>query len=198
MWIVRLALRRPYTFVVAPLILLLLAPLVIWRTPKDIFPPIDIPVVSAVWTYGGLSAQEIEQRILYSHERMITAMVDDIEHIESTGAALPNPYGGKVRVVSVDLDPAALQARSIIQEQIDGERAALRSSQRQLQLAENRYRGGLASYLQVTAAQTVALEHERTVARLHGQRLIACVNLVRALGGGWDRSAAWATNAGAD
>ena len=84
MWIVRLALRRPYTFVVAALILLLLAPFVIQRTPKDIFPAIDIPVVSAVWTYNGLSAQEIEQRIVYNHERMISAIVDNIERIEST------------------------------------------------------------------------------------------------------------------
>ncbi len=84
MWIVRLALRRPYTFVVAALVLLLLAPFVIQRTPKDIFPAIDIPVVSAVWTYNGLSAQEIEQRIVYNHERMISAIVDNIEHIEST------------------------------------------------------------------------------------------------------------------
>jgi multidrug efflux pump subunit AcrB len=84
MWIVRLALRRPYTFVVMALVILLLSPFVIWRTPKDIFPSIDIPVVSAVWVYNGMSAQEIEQRILYNHERMISAIVDNIEHIEST------------------------------------------------------------------------------------------------------------------
>ncbi|TAM56664.1 MAG: efflux RND transporter permease subunit [Acidobacteria bacterium] len=199
MWIVRLALRRPYTFVVAALVLLLLAPLTISRTPKDIFPAIDIPVVSAVWTYNGLSAQEIEQRILYNHERMISAMVDNIEHVESTaysgagvikvflrhgasvdtgvaqitatgqailrqlpvgitppiilrynastvpvlqysfastrfseqelqdmtfnqvrvglmnvpGASIPYPYGGKARVVAVDLDLPALEAKGI-------------------------------------------------------------------------------------
>ena len=199
MWIVRLALRRPYTFVVAALVLLLLTPFVLLRTPTDIFPSIDIPVVSAVWTYGGLSAQEIEQRILYNHERMISAIVDNIEHIESTayngagvikvflrqgasvdsgvaqitatgqailrqlppgitppiiirynastvpilqysfaskkfsepelqdmafnqvrvglanvqGASVPYPYGGKVRIVAVDLDLAALKAKSL-------------------------------------------------------------------------------------
>ena len=84
MWIVRLALRRPYTFVVAALVLLLLTPFVLLRTPTDIFPSINIPVVSIVWQYGGLNAQEIEQRILYSHERMLSVLVDNIEHIEST------------------------------------------------------------------------------------------------------------------
>jgi multidrug efflux pump subunit AcrB len=199
MWIVRLALRRPYTFVVAALLLLLLTPFVIVRTPKDIFPAINIPVVAAVWTYNGLSAQEIEQRIVYNHERMISAIVDNIEHVESTayngagvikvflregtsvdagvaqitatgqailrqlppgitppiiilynastvpvlqysfastkfseqelqdmtfnqvrvglmnvpGASMPYPYGGKPRVVAVDLDLTALKAKGI-------------------------------------------------------------------------------------
>ena len=84
MWIVRLALRRPYTFVVAALVLLLLTPFVLLRTPTDIFPDINIPVVSVVWVYNGLNAQEVEQRIIFNHERMITAMVNDIEHTEST------------------------------------------------------------------------------------------------------------------
>ena len=70
MWIVRLALRRPYTFVVAALVLLLLTPFVLLRTPTDIFPSINIPVVSIVWQYAGLNAQEIEQRIIYNHERV--------------------------------------------------------------------------------------------------------------------------------
>jgi multidrug efflux pump subunit AcrB len=83
-WIVKLALSRPYTFVVAALVLLLLTPFVLLRTPTDIFPEIDIPVVSVVWWYNGLSAQEIEQRIVYNHERMISTLVNDIEHIEST------------------------------------------------------------------------------------------------------------------
>ena len=100
MWIVRLALRRPYTFVVMALVILLLSPFVIWRTPKDIFPSIDIPVVSAVWVYNGMSAQEIEQRILYNHERMISAIVDNIEHIESTA------YTG-AGVIKVFLRPGA-------------------------------------------------------------------------------------------
>jgi len=84
MWIVRLALRRPYTFVVAALVLLLLTPLVLMRTPTDIFPAINIPVVSIVWNYNGLDAQEIEQRFNYNQERSLTTTVNDIEHIEST------------------------------------------------------------------------------------------------------------------
>lgn len=64
MWIVRLALSRPYTFVVLALCLLLAGPLVLLRTPTDIFPAIDIPVVSVVWTYNGLSAEDMAQRIV--------------------------------------------------------------------------------------------------------------------------------------
>src|SRR5215471_3019571 len=199
MWIVRLALRRPYTFVVAALVLLLLTPFVLLRTPTDIFPAINIPVVSIVWNYTGLDAQEIEQRINYNQERSLTTTVNDMEHIESNayngigvikvffregtsvdagvaqvtaisqtiirslppgttppliirysastvpilqysissrtlseqeifdisanqlrvglatvrGAAMPWPYGGKNRLVSVDLDLAALKARNL-------------------------------------------------------------------------------------
>ncbi|MDB6126927.1 MAG: cation/multidrug efflux pump, partial [Verrucomicrobia bacterium] len=84
MWIVQLALRRPYTFVVASLLLLLLTPFVLLRTPTDIFPSIDIPVVSVVWQYTGLSAKDIEQRMVYANERSLTTTVNNIQHIEST------------------------------------------------------------------------------------------------------------------
>src|SRR5256885_1684364 len=84
MWIVRLALRRPYTFVVASLLLLLLTPFVLLRTPTDIFPSINISVVSVIWQYTGLSAKEIEQRMVYTDERALTTTVNNIEHIEST------------------------------------------------------------------------------------------------------------------
>jgi multidrug efflux pump subunit AcrB len=199
MWIVRLALRRPYTFVVAALLLLLLTPFVLLRTPTDIFPSINIPVVSIIWQYTGLSARDIEQRLIYTHERALTTTVNNIQHIESTsydgvgvikvffqpgvspeagvaqitavsqtilkqlppgstpplviqynastvpilqygissktlseqqthdislntirvalvsvpGVGIPLPYGGKLRVVSVDLDPKALEAQNI-------------------------------------------------------------------------------------
>src|SRR5512146_1091060 len=84
MWIVQLALRRPYTFIVLALIIILLTPLVILRTPVDIFPDINIPVISVVWNYTGLSPQEMADRIVSNSERGITITVNDIEHIEST------------------------------------------------------------------------------------------------------------------
>jgi len=204
MWIVALALRRPYTFVVAALLLLLLTPFVLLRTPTDIFPSINIPVVSVVWQYTGLSASDIEQRLVYTHERALTTTVNNIQHIESTsydsigvikvffqpgvspeagvaqvtavsqtilkqlppgttppliiqynastvpilqygissttlseqqtfdlalntiriglisvpGVGIPYPYGGKQRVVSVDLDPKALEAQNISQQDV--------------------------------------------------------------------------------
>ena len=199
MWIVLLALRRPYTFVVAALLLIILTPFILMRTPTDIFPAIDIPVVSIIWQYSGLDAKEMEERIVFGNERALTVTVNDIDHIESTsyngigvikvffqpkvsisealaqitgvcqtvlkqmppgvtpplivqynastvpvlqysfsspklseqqlnditvnqvrvglinvpGAVIPYPYGGKMRVVDVDLDLAALKAKNI-------------------------------------------------------------------------------------
>ncbi|MDB6169545.1 MAG: cation/multidrug efflux pump [Verrucomicrobia bacterium] len=204
MWIVQLALRRPYTFVVASLLLLLLTPFVLLRTPTDIFPAINIPVVSVIWQYTGLTAKDIEQRIVYGDERALTTTVNNIQHIESTsydgfgvvkiffqpgvapdgavaevtaesqtilkqlppgttppliiqysastvpilqygisgtslseqqifdltmntirvglvnvpGVGIPFPYGGKQRVISVDLDPKALEAQNISQSDV--------------------------------------------------------------------------------
>jgi multidrug efflux pump subunit AcrB len=83
MWIVRLALRRPYTFVVLSILLLILGPIVIFRTPTDIFPNIDIPVVTVIWNYAGLSPQEMGNRITTPFERSMTTTVNDIQHIES-------------------------------------------------------------------------------------------------------------------
>jgi multidrug efflux pump subunit AcrB len=83
MWIVRLALRRPYTFVVLSLLLFIVGPLVMLRTPVDIFPAIDIPVVSVVWNYAGLSPEELSDRIVLPFERNLTTTVNDIEHTES-------------------------------------------------------------------------------------------------------------------
>ncbi|HYS65368.1 MAG TPA: efflux RND transporter permease subunit, partial [Paraburkholderia sp.] len=83
MWIVRLALRRPYTFLVLAVLIFIVGPLAILRTPTDIFPNIDIPVVSIVWTYNGFSAQDMANRITSNYERALTSDVDDIEHIES-------------------------------------------------------------------------------------------------------------------
>src|ERR1035441_5812544 len=83
MWIVALALRRPYTFIVMALVIILLTPITILRTPTDIFPNIDIPVVSVVWFYTGMSPLDMADRIVGNSERGITTTVNDIEHMES-------------------------------------------------------------------------------------------------------------------
>ncbi len=199
MWIVKLALNRPYTFVVMALLILILGGLSILSMPTDIFPEIDLPVASVIWNYAGMSPEDIEKRIVTSTERAITTTVNDVEHIESQsmpgygvirvyfhptvkidmaiaqltsitgsitrvlppgifppfilrynaatvpilqlalssktlneqqvydlantqlrvglatvqGASLPLPYGGKLRQIMVDLDPAAMQARRL-------------------------------------------------------------------------------------
>ncbi len=83
MWIVRLALRRPYTFVVMAVLIAILGATAIVTMPVDIFPYIDIPIVSVVWPYYGLSPEEMEKRVVTNFERNLTAGVNDIEHIES-------------------------------------------------------------------------------------------------------------------
>ncbi|MGH9663100.1 MAG: efflux RND transporter permease subunit, partial [Bryobacteraceae bacterium] len=98
MWIVRLALRRPYTFVAMALLIALLGGGAIVTMPVDIFPYIDIPVVSVVWSYTGLSPEEMEKRIVTIFERALTTTVNDIEHIESQS------YNG-VSVVKVYFQP---------------------------------------------------------------------------------------------
>ncbi len=199
MWIVRLALRRPYTFIVMALLILILSPIVIFRTPVDIFPEINIPVISIIWQFQGLSAQEMADRIVSNTERGLTTTVNDIEHVETQamdgraitkvffhptanlqtalsqvtaisqtavrnlpqgtnppliivysassvpimqvgissknlpeqalndlsvnfirpqmttvpGAAIPFPYGGKQRVIAVDIDTGAMQAKGL-------------------------------------------------------------------------------------
>jgi multidrug efflux pump subunit AcrB len=84
MWIVRVALDRPYTFIVLALLILILSPVVILRTPTDIFPNIDIPVIAVAWQFTGLNPEEMEGRISTGFERVLTTTVDNIEHIEST------------------------------------------------------------------------------------------------------------------
>jgi multidrug efflux pump subunit AcrB len=83
MWIVRLALRRPYTFVVMAVLIAILGATAIFTMPVDIFPYIDIPIVSVVWPYYGLSPEEMEKRVVTNFERNLTSGVNDIEHIES-------------------------------------------------------------------------------------------------------------------
>jgi multidrug efflux pump subunit AcrB len=100
MWIVRLALARPYTFIVFSLVLLLISPVVLLRTPVDIFPSINIPVISVIWTYTGLVPSEMETRIVSIFERSLTTSVNNIEHIESQSL-------NGVAVVKVFLQPSA-------------------------------------------------------------------------------------------
>ena len=108
MWIVRLALRRPYTFVVVSILIVIMGGVAIVRTPTDIFPNIDIPVVSIIWNYNGLLPQDMSDRIVSVTERSLTTTVDNIEHIESQSL-----YG--VAVVKVFLQPTANIQRGIAQ-----------------------------------------------------------------------------------
>src|SRR5215471_77157 len=100
MWIVALALRRPYTFVVMALVIILLMPLVILRTPVDIFPDINIPVVSVVWNFTGFAPQEMADRIVTPAERVTNITVNNVEHIESQSV-----YG--VGVIKIYFQPQA-------------------------------------------------------------------------------------------
>jgi CzcA family heavy metal efflux pump len=100
MGIVKIALNRPYTFIVLALLILIGAPVVIMRTPTDIFPNINIPVVSIGWQYTGLNPEELEGRLTSPYEKALTTLVDNIQHIEST------TYNGTA-VVKVFLQPGA-------------------------------------------------------------------------------------------
>jgi len=98
MWIVRLALRRPYTFVVLAMLIVLMGAVQILRMPTDIYPEINIPVVAAVWSYNGLQPREMEGRMTTPFERATTTTVSGIDHIESQTL-----YG--VSVVKIFLQP---------------------------------------------------------------------------------------------
>ena len=108
MWIVRLALQRPYTFVVLAILILIMGALAIVRTPTDIFPNINIPVVSIIWSYNGLVPEDMADRIVSITERALTTTVDNIEHIESQSL-----YG--IAVVKVFLQPTASIEQGIAQ-----------------------------------------------------------------------------------
>ena len=108
MWIVRLALRRPYTFVVMAILILVMGAISILRTPTDIFPNINIPVVSIIWNYNGLVPKEMADRIISVTERNLTTIVDNIEHVESQSL-----YG--IAVVKVFMQPNASIDRAVAQ-----------------------------------------------------------------------------------
>ena len=156
MWIVQVALRRPYTFLVMALLILLATPLVLLKMSIDIFPEIAIPLISIVSNYAGLSAQEMGLRITAVNERSLTATVNDIEHIESqplSEYSLPNT-------------------------------ASVHSAQRAFVIASDRYKGGVDSYLDMITAEQSLLADQRRAAQNHGQQFLTTVYLIKALGGG--------------
>ena len=108
MWIVSLALRRPYTFTVFAILILIAGLVAITRTPKDIFPSINIPVISVIWSYAGMSPEGMESHIVSQFERGLTTTVDNIEHIESQSI-----YG--IGIVKVFLQPSASVPSGIAQ-----------------------------------------------------------------------------------
>jgi multidrug efflux pump subunit AcrB len=113
-WLVRIALKRPYTFVVLALLIMIFGPIAALRAPTDIFPDIKIPVISAVWTYNGLSPEDMSGRVVYYYERQLSSTVNDIEHIESTSL----PGYGIVKIFfqpNVDIRTATAQVTSISQ-----------------------------------------------------------------------------------
>src|SRR5450432_1203227 len=108
MWIVKLALRRPYTFVVMSILIVVMGGVAILRTPTDIFPNINIPVVSIIWNYNGLVPEQMADRIVSITERNLTTVVDNVQHVESQSL-----YG--IAVVKVFLQPNASIDRAIAQ-----------------------------------------------------------------------------------
>src|SRR5271170_5669141 len=117
MWIVRLALRRPYTFVVASILILILGVVSIVRTPVDIFPNIDIPVITVIWQYTGLSPEEMSTRIVFNFERSLTTTVNDIAHIESqslNGVGLIKVYFHPHTDIAIALAQVTAISQSIV------------------------------------------------------------------------------------
>ena len=114
MWLVDIALRRPYTYLVMALMILLAAPLVLRSTPTDILPEIRIPVVSVVWSYTGFPPKEMRERIVSPYEKALTTTVNDIEHLESQ--SMPNVAVVKIFFhPNVDISTAIAQVTAISQ-----------------------------------------------------------------------------------
>jgi CzcA family heavy metal efflux pump len=117
MWIVQLALRRPYTFIVLALLLAIIGPLTVLRTPTDIFPNINIPVLSIVWSFNGFSADDMANRITTPYERALTSDVDNIEHVESqtvNGIAVIKVYFHEGADINRAIAEASANAQSIL------------------------------------------------------------------------------------
>ena len=154
MWIVRLALNRPYTFVVVVILILLLSPAVILRTPTDIFPNIDIPVISVAWTYTGLNPEDLETRLTTPFAKGLTT----------------------------------LRTRRTTSTESAQQHQPTTAAEESLKLFQNRYAGGVDTYLQVVTSQTTALTNERNDIDILRRRLEANVLLIKAMGGGWNIS----------
>jgi multidrug efflux pump subunit AcrB len=192
MGIIRVALNRPYTFIVLALLILILSPVVILRTPTDIFPSINIPVVAVARTYTGLSPEETEGRITTVYERVLTTTVDNIEHIESTtvnGTAIVKIY--LQPNASIDRANAQITAvsQTILRQLPPGSLPPLilnynASTVPILQL-------GLSGTGQADVQkqlQTALLTNQRNDIDIERRRMDASVLLVKAIGGGWDTS----------
>lgn len=117
--VVLIALRRPYTFVVLALVIVILGGLAVARTPVDIFPIVRVPVVSTVWTYGGLSPDEMSTRILYPYELALTALVSDVEHVESqsyNGTGITKVYFHPSVKIEMALTQASTAAQAVLRQ----------------------------------------------------------------------------------
>ena len=117
MWIVRLALLRPYTFVVMALLIAILGGAAIVSMPVDIFPYIDIPVITVVWTYVGISPEEMEKRIVTIFERSLTTTVNDVEHIESqsySGVSVTHIYFQPIAKIEMAMAQVAAMTGNIL------------------------------------------------------------------------------------
>src|SRR6516164_1479193 len=108
MWIVNLALKRPYTFIVMAIMIVLATPFVLMSMATDVLPNINIPVISIIWSYTGFSAQDMAQRITSVNERSLTTTVSNIEHIESQ--SLPG-----IAIIKLFLQPGASLQTAIAQ-----------------------------------------------------------------------------------
>jgi multidrug efflux pump subunit AcrB len=118
MWIVRLALARPYTFIVMALAIVLATPITLVRTPVDVLPVIDIPVISVIWSYNGLSAEEMANRITTPNERNLTVLVSNIQHSESQSLA-------GIAIIKLFLQPHT-DVRTAMAQAVSAEEAQLR------------------------------------------------------------------------
>jgi multidrug efflux pump subunit AcrB len=116
MWLVRMALKRPYTFVVMSMLIVIVGVLTVSRMPTDIFPDVDIPVISVIFNFAGLAPEEMEKRVVNNYERFLTTVVNDIEHVESqslTGISVVKIFfqpGAKIEAATAQVTAASQAA----------------------------------------------------------------------------------------